>query len=122
MKTLTEHLSQYGAYHRDRRNIITHLIGIPLIVVAVAILLSRPGINVYGLWVSPALIVASSAAVVYLRLDLRLGIAMSIMLTVSVWLAMFFAQQSTSIWLSWGITGFAVGWVVQFIGHYYVGR
>ena len=43
MKTLTDHLAQYAAYHRDRRNIATHFIGIPLIVVAVAVLLSRPG-------------------------------------------------------------------------------
>ena len=30
MKTLTDHLAQYAAYHRDRRNIATHFIGIPL--------------------------------------------------------------------------------------------
>lgn len=36
MKTLTDHLTQYAAYHRDQRNILTHIIGIPLIVVAVA--------------------------------------------------------------------------------------
>ena len=31
MKTLNDHLSQYAAYHRDRRNIATHLIGVPMI-------------------------------------------------------------------------------------------
>ena len=35
MKTLVEHLSQYAAYHRDRRNILSHFVGIPLIVIAV---------------------------------------------------------------------------------------
>ena len=47
MKTLVDHLSQYAEYHRDRRNIFSHFIGIPLIVVAVAVLLSRP-------WLPPA--------------------------------------------------------------------
>ena len=42
MRNLTEQLTQYAAYHRDTRNIGTHFIGIPLIVVALAVLLSRP--------------------------------------------------------------------------------
>lgn len=42
MKTITDHLADYAAYHRDRRNIATHLIGIPMIVIALQILLSRP--------------------------------------------------------------------------------
>lgn len=32
MRTLTDHLRQYAAYHRDRRNIVTHFAGIPMIV------------------------------------------------------------------------------------------
>ena len=35
MKTLVDHLAQYAAYHRDRRNIVTHFVGIPMIVLAV---------------------------------------------------------------------------------------
>lgn len=42
MRTLTQQLTQYAAYHRDRRNIATHFIGIPMIVLALAVLLSRP--------------------------------------------------------------------------------
>ena len=45
MKTLVDHLAQYAAYHRDRRNIASHFIGIPMIVLAVAVLLSRPEIG-----------------------------------------------------------------------------
>ncbi|SOQ14624.1 PRS2-like protein [Pseudomonas syringae pv. persicae] len=54
MNTLVDHLSQYASYHRDSRNILTHFVGIPLIVLAVAVLLSRPGWNISGLWISPA--------------------------------------------------------------------
>ena len=46
MRTLIDHLSNYADYHRDRRNILTHLVGVPLIVSAVAILLSRPALDV----------------------------------------------------------------------------
>ena len=60
MKTLVDHLSQYADYHRDRRNIATHFVGIPMIVLAVAILLSRPGVEWLGLWISPALALAGA--------------------------------------------------------------
>lgn len=122
MKTLTDHLTQYAAYHRDQRNIITHFIGIPLIVIAVAILLSRPGLTAYGLWLSPALIVALTAAVFYLSLDLRFGITMSVLLALCLWIGMYCAQLSTPTWLTWGIGSFVLGWAIQFIGHYYEGR
>ncbi len=122
MKTLTDHLSQYAAYHRDQRNIISHFIGVPLIVVAVAIVLSRPGFTAYGLWFSPALIVSIAAAIFYLRLDVRLGISMSVLLAICLWIAMLCAQLSTGTWLTWGLGSFIVGWIIQFIGHYYEGR
>ena len=34
MKTLVDQLAKYATYHRDRRNIATHLVGIPMFVVA----------------------------------------------------------------------------------------
>ncbi len=48
MRTARELLSQYAEYHRDRRNIATHFVGIPLIVFSVAVLLARvplPGLD-----------------------------------------------------------------------------
>lgn len=122
MKTLTDHLTQYAAYHRDQRNIITHFIGIPLIVVAVAILFSRPNLMINGLWVSPAMAVAIVAALFYLKLDRALGACMALLLALCVWLGMYCAQLSTGAWLGWGIGSFIVGWIIQFIGHYYEGR
>ncbi len=122
MKTLVEHLSQYAEYHRDRRNIATHFVGIPLIVLAVAELLSRPGLEVAGLWLSPAALVAAAAAIFYLRLDLRYGLLMSVLLLLSLWFGAALAVQSTTLWLSVGVALFVVGWIIQFVGHYYEGR
>ena len=45
MKTLVDQLAQYADYHRDRRNIATHFVGIPMIVLAVQVLLSRPALQ-----------------------------------------------------------------------------
>jgi len=122
MKTLVDHLGQYAEYHRDRRNIFSHFIGIPMIVVAVAVLLSRPGWEVAGLWASPALLTALAAGVFYLRLDLRFGMLMAALLGLCLWAGAALAQQSTLVWLSGGLGLFVVGWVIQFIGHYYEGR
>ena len=122
MKTLVEHLSQYAEYHRDRRNIATHFVGIPLIVLAVAELLSRPGLELAGLWLSPAALVAAAAAIFYLRLDLRYGLLMSALLLLSLWFGAVLAVQSTTLWLSVGVALFVIGWIIQFVGHYYEGR
>lgn len=122
MKSLTDHLSQYAAYHRDSRNIATHFVGIPLIVVAVAVLLSRPGWMVAGLWLSPALLVAAASVIFYLRLDRQFGLLMAVLLGLCLWAGEALAQQATMVWLSAGVGLFVVGWIIQFIGHYYEGR
>ena len=122
MKTLVDHLSQYASYHRDSRNIVTHFIGIPLIVLAVAVLLSRPGWAVGGLWMSPAALVALASTVFYLRLDRTLGVVMAVLLLLCIWAGANLAQQTTMVWLSAGVGLFVIGWIIQFIGHYYEGR
>ncbi|MBX8472425.1 DUF962 domain-containing protein [Pseudomonas sp. RIT778] len=122
MKSLVDHLSQYAAYHRDPRNIASHFIGIPLIVVAVAVLLSRPEWSVGGLWISPAVIAALASAWFYLRLELKLGVLMTGLMGLSVWAGHVLAQQSTMVWLSSGLAMFLIGWVIQFVGHHYEGR
>ena len=35
MKTLIDHLANYASYHRHVRNVATHFVGIPVIVVSV---------------------------------------------------------------------------------------
>ncbi|KPW52880.1 hypothetical protein ALQ24_02472 [Pseudomonas syringae pv. antirrhini] len=122
MKTLVDHLSQYASYHRDSRNILTHFVGIPLIVLAVAVLLSRPGWNISGLWISPAALLALGSTVFYLRLDKALGAVMAVLLALCIWAGANLAQQATMAWLSAGVGLFVIGWIIQFIGHYYEGR
>jgi uncharacterized membrane protein YGL010W len=122
MKTLNQQLGQYAEYHRDRRNIATHFVGIPLIVVAVAVLLSRPGFEAFGLWLSPAALVSLASALYYFRLDLRFGLVMAVLLWLSLWAGAALAVQGTATWLGAGLGMFLVGWVIQFVGHYYEGR
>jgi uncharacterized membrane protein YGL010W len=122
MKTLVEHLTQYAAYHRDRRNIATHFVGIPMIVVAIAILLSRPGFEMGGVVLSPAIAFGLGSVLFYWLLDFRFGLLMTVLLGLSLWAGQVVAAQSTSVWLGSGVGLFVVGWVFQFVGHYYEGR
>lgn len=122
MKTLIDQIANYAGYHRDPRNIATHFIGIPMIVLAVTALLSRPAFEVAGLTFSPAVLAALAASLYYLRLELRLGAAMAVLMGLSVLAGQWLAAQSTGLWAGTGIAVFVVGWVLQFIGHYYEGK
>lgn len=119
MKTLVEHLAQYAGQHRDRRNVASHLVGIPLIVLAVAILLSRPGLALHGLWLSPALAVALIAAAFYWRLDVPLGATLALLLLACLWVGAGLARQPTAVWLGSGVGLWVLGWIIQLLGHRY---
>ncbi|HEY6511913.1 MAG TPA: Mpo1-like protein [Burkholderiaceae bacterium] len=112
-------MSQYAEYHRDKRNIATHFVGIPLIVFAIGILLARASIGGFTL----AWIVWALATAWYLtRGNLVLGVATSVVNAMLIALAHPFAGVPLVPWLAWGIGFFVLGWLIQFIGHYYEGR
>lgn len=117
---LLDRLADYAAYHRDRRNIATHFVGIPMIVLAVQVLLSRPSLGAAGL--TPALLASLAAAVWYLRLDARFGLVMTALLALGLWAAQAMAALATPAWLGAGLGLFVVGWAFQFLGHLWEGR
>lgn len=123
MSALVSRLAGYGAYHRNGHNIATHMIGIPLIVFAVAVLASRPAIGIGpAVVVTPAMLISAAAACFYLRLDLRFGLAMAALLALATWAGLSIAALPTAWWLAIGLGSFVVGWALQFLGHYYEGR
>lgn len=124
MRTLTDQLTQYADYHRDGRNVATHFVGVPMIVVAVAMLLSRPVLGELpgGIALSPALAAVVATTLYYLRLDLRYGVVMGVLLALALWAGQWAAAQATGAWLGWGLGLFVVGWIIQFVGHVFEGR
>ena len=122
MKSFIEHLSTYAQYHRDPRNITTHLFGIPAIVFAVIVLLSRPLTEVAGFMVNPAMLVWLLTVLFYLRLNVVFGLIMAALMATGIYAALQLAQMSTTVWLSCGLGLFIAGWVVQFIGHFFEGK
>jgi uncharacterized membrane protein YGL010W len=112
----------YAMYHRDIRNIWTHFVGIPMIVLAVVILLSRPHIEIHEFTASPATALLLLVGVYYIFLNVKLGIAMTALLSLAVLAGEQLAVLPTLEWLTWGVGLFVVGWIIQFIGHYWEGK
>ena len=117
-------MAQYAAYHRDRRNIATHFIGIPLIVFAISVLLARAEFDIAATPMNAAIVLWGITALWYLtRGNLVLGAATAVVNGVLTALAMTLVQSATTTgWLVFGIGSFVIGWVFQFVGHYYEGR
>ena len=123
MRATPDLLSRYAEYHRDERNIASHFIGVPMIVFAVGVMLARPAFVLGGLALSPAWIVFAFATAWYLtRGDVVLGVAVSGAVAVLMLMAHHLAYGSVASWLVWGVGTFVVGWLIQFVGHWYEGK
>jgi uncharacterized membrane protein YGL010W len=121
-RSLPDCIAQYAGYHRNARNVATHTVGIPMIVLAALILLSRPVASFSGWHVTPAWFAVALAGVFYLRLDLRLGFVMTLLLALCCALAHEIASLGHGVWLSAGLGLFVAGWILQAIGHVFEGR
>jgi uncharacterized membrane protein YGL010W len=123
MRPAVDLLSQYAEYHRDRRNIASHFVGIPMIVFAIGVLLARPQFLLSGRVLTPAMVLLVLTTLWYLtRGNLVLGVATSVVNALLIALAHPFAAMLFVHWLSWGVGAFVLGWIIQFVGHYYEGR
>ena len=123
MRAATDLLSGYAQYHRDQRNIVSHFVGVPMIVFGIGVLLARPAFVLGGLALSPAWIAFALVAAWYLsRGNLVLGVAVSAGVGALLLAAHQVAYGSLAAWLAWGVGMFVVGWVIQFVGHWYEGR
>jgi uncharacterized membrane protein YGL010W len=122
MKRLVEQLAQYATCHRDRLNIATHYVGIPLIQLAVTALLSRPVVLWEGVPLSPAVPVAIGVVLYYLLLDLRFGVFMLGLMGATLAIGAWAAALPTPLWLALSLGGLVFGFAAQFVGHHVEGR
>jgi uncharacterized membrane protein YGL010W len=116
-------LVQYARHHRDRRNIATHLVGIPMVLFAAAVLLSRATLQLGGVKTTLAWLALAALSVWTLsRGQLALGAATVLFTAALVWAAHGLATLGLASWLVVGVGLFVLGWALQFVGHYYEGR
>ena len=122
MKTVEENLTQYAAYHRDRRNIATHFVGVPMIVFAVILALATAAITAGPMVVTVAALVSIAACAYYLSLDRVFGVTMAVVLFLMCAAASeITARLSTGATLGSAAAIFVLGWALQFLGHKFEG-
>ena len=124
MKTLTDHLTMYAEYHRDKRNIATHFVGIPLIMLSITTLLSVPALSfsLGGLHLSAAIVLALLSCLFDLRLDIAFGLTMTSLMIAMVLGGEAIVQGMPEQAVAIGIALFVIGWIFQFVGHYWEKR
>lgn len=122
MTRIEQSLTQYAAYHRDRRNIATHFAGVPMIVFAVVLALATAVVPAGSVAVSLAAVASLAASAYYLRLDLALGTAMAIVLFLMCAGASEMTHRlGAGPSLGWALVLFVWGWAIQFLGHRFEG-
>jgi len=122
METLETNLTQYAAYHRDRRNIATHFAGIPMIVFALVLALTALSVNIAGVPITAAAVGCAALAIYYLRQDMRYGIAMALFLFALCAAASEMVPRLSAVGVAgWAIGFFVAGWALQFLGHRFEG-
>jgi len=122
LKSVQENLTQYAAYHRDRRNIATHFVGVPLIVFSMILALATMSVSLGTVTLTAAALVSIGLVGYYLVLDRVLGVAMAIaMFLFCAAASEISARFSTGATLTLAVVVFVVGWVLQFLGHKYEG-
>jgi uncharacterized membrane protein YGL010W len=130
MKNLTKWekmMVDYGFFHQDKRNLITHLIGVPIIVASFFVPFTWLSIGHYTLagMVLPfnlALLLAIATAIFYISLDKKLGLLSIPFLLICVMAA---TQIGTLGFQKGGMIaaiGFVGGFIFQFIGHAIEGK
>jgi uncharacterized membrane protein YGL010W len=117
MQTGRQLFDDYGAYHRDRRNLVCHEIGIPLIVLGIIALLRL--VAWPGSWhVDLAAIALLATAIYYLLLGSAVRTAAIVAI---VGMIVLYLLAGYVTW-PFAIGAFVVGWIFQFVGHAYEGK
>lgn len=126
LRSATPLMVQYAHYHRDRRNIATHLVGIPLIFLSIGVLLLVPVGSFGGETLTLAWAMWGLTSLWYVsRGDMLLGVATSLVNGLLIAAAHQVPPLAQALGLTdWqaGLGLFLLGWVLQFLGHYAEGR
>lgn len=118
MASLVDRLVSYAQYHRDKRNLATHYVGVPMIVVGTQAALAKFGIGPANLAVGATAL----AARYYRGLDPKWGNAMAGVLGATCVAGTAIAALPLPFWAGASASLFVGGWAIQFVGHMFEGK
>jgi uncharacterized membrane protein YGL010W len=122
MKSLSEQIESYAAYHRDARNKLTHFFGVPLVTFSVFVCLGWIRLTDSVIPVTGATIFCAVVFVYYLVLDWRIALCQAPFSLLLLWLADWVARLPLAESLTIFALTFVGGWVIQLVGHAFEGR
>ena len=122
MRSLEDQMSVYAAYHQDARNKATHFVGVPVIILSLFIPLAWLRVDIGGVAISAAMVIAAVLIVYYLVLDVPLGIVMLGVFIVLGWIGERIAALGALQGWAWFGVLFVGGWILQLVGHVFEGR
>ena len=82
-------------------------------------LTARAGVDIGSFKLTLAIVLIAASTIYYFILDKVFGLLMLVLLAAVYQLASQIAQLSLGEWLVASIGFFVVGWVFQFVGHYF---
>lgn len=118
-----EQMAMYSAYHTDKRNQMTHHVGVPMIVFSVMILLGQVTLHTF----EGGIITLAGALITILLLMYILAAPMVGLIALIIYsVLLYFAERigamgTATAMMSFGAL-FVLGWIIQFWGHAYEGR
>jgi uncharacterized membrane protein YGL010W len=128
MKSAIEQLSSYKSVHLNRKNIRTHFIGIPMIIWSIALLMANVSFDIESSYISDFLgikaltltlagVFSIIVLIYYLLLSFPLAILSTLLFGPLIWSVHEVIKIDHHIIIA--ISVFVLGWIIQFIGHYY---
>jgi len=122
LSALERNLVQYAAYHRDRRNIATHLVGVPVIVFSGLLALTTFAVTLDPFAITGAAALSIAMVAWYLWLDRAFGVAMAIAFFVlCAGASEIEPRLGAGPTLVLAAALFTAGWALQFLGHKFEG-
>lgn len=114
-----DQLAMYAAYHQNRRNQLTHYIGVPIIIFSILIVLIQVPL---GDTISVATALLALLLLSYVVAVPAVGLV-SLVVCIPIFLLAANVAEMEPI-ARWVVTGvcFIGGWAIQFVGHIFEGR
>ena len=114
---MIEQAAMYTAYHRDHRNVWTHVVGVPAIVLAIVLGLHRIGLGFIWPGLTLGWLFVAFFVCFYIWLQPKAGAVLSALLIVGSYvMAGYAGLPSGSFWLLFAVL-FIGGWIFQLVGH-----
>jgi uncharacterized membrane protein YGL010W len=111
-------LAYYADAHRDHVNSVMHIIGNPLLFVAVVLPLCLLPVSVFGVQISAAPLLVIPALLLWIAWDVAIGLALVITSIFLLFAAAAIVGRVSVPWVWIIAVGlFVVGWALQILGH-----